>query len=265
MRSVSARWRPRSRERDSAGRGSQGVADLGRRVANVPLADAITALALSKVDMDVVLMVAVRAWTEHGRKARADRHSHRDAKVLGDPRVGGAHDPTTLEPDGANVEGVCPPMLAHFGADNAILAAALEGIETLDPGKDGPKDRGSADQILADPIDDRFCLSQRSVAVGEISTERWSLVMTRCSETISGPPHSPGPAIAPREWKIARSGVRRSWQAVGVGGPRGVPPSPAASERGLEGFECGGGTVCAAAHPPVISTTVNTISSFTGP
>jgi hypothetical protein len=88
--------RPRPRKWDSAGRGSQDVTGLGRRIPNVPLADAITAATLGEVDVDVVLMVAVRARTEYGREARTDRRSHRNAKVLGDIRIGRPHDLTTF-------------------------------------------------------------------------------------------------------------------------------------------------------------------------
>ena len=107
-------WRPRSRERNSAGCGSQGVAGLGRRVENVPLADAITAVALCKVNMDVVLMVAVRAWTDMVVKRAQTDVLIAMRKSSETPGSGGPHDPTTLEPDGANVEGVCPPDARSF-------------------------------------------------------------------------------------------------------------------------------------------------------
>ena len=48
-------------------------------------------------------------------------------------------------------------MLAHFGPNNAILAATLERIEKFSIRPGGPKDRDLADKILADPIDERFC------------------------------------------------------------------------------------------------------------
>jgi hypothetical protein len=104
-------------------------------------------------------------------------------------------------------------------------------------------------------------VSQRSVAAGEISTERRSLVITRCSETMSGPPHSPGPSIAPSGRNTARSGVRRSRHAV----LRGVAPgTPVVSEEEAQGRGRGRGAVCAAAHSPVIKTiATTTISSFT--
>jgi hypothetical protein len=81
------RNRPRSRQWNGDDQRLLCVIDLGRRVADVPLADAITAAALGKVDMNVILMIAVGAWTEDSREARADRRSHRNAKVLRGRRV----------------------------------------------------------------------------------------------------------------------------------------------------------------------------------
>jgi hypothetical protein len=63
---------PRPRQWNGAGCQLLGVIGIGRKVANVPLADTITAAALGKIDVDMVLMVAVRAWTEYSREARAD-------------------------------------------------------------------------------------------------------------------------------------------------------------------------------------------------
>jgi hypothetical protein len=58
---------------------------------------------------------------------------------------------------GTNVEGVCSPVLAQLGSDDTILTAALEGIKSLDPDKNGLKVGGQADQIFSNPIDYRFC------------------------------------------------------------------------------------------------------------
>jgi hypothetical protein len=49
---------------------------------DVPLADAVTAATLGKVDMDVILMIAVRAWTEYGRETRANGYFCFNAEVL---------------------------------------------------------------------------------------------------------------------------------------------------------------------------------------
>jgi Bacterial extracellular solute-binding protein, family 7 len=56
-----------------------------------------------------------------------------------------------------DVEGIRPPVLAQFGPNNTILAAALEGIEIVNPGQDGSKVHGQDDEIFADPIDDCLC------------------------------------------------------------------------------------------------------------
>jgi hypothetical protein len=121
------------------------------------LADPITASAHGEVDMDVVLVVAVCIWTEYGRETLANRRSYRNAEVFRYGGVGQSHAPTTFEPDGTNVEGVCSPVLAQLGSDDTILTAALEGIKSLDPDEDGLKVGGQADQILSNPIDYRFC------------------------------------------------------------------------------------------------------------
>ncbi len=63
---------PRPRQWNGAGCQSLGILGIGQRVANVPLADTITAAALGKIDVDMVLVIAVCAWTEDGREARAD-------------------------------------------------------------------------------------------------------------------------------------------------------------------------------------------------
>jgi hypothetical protein len=63
---------PRPRQWNGAGCQSLGVIGIGQKVANVPLADTITAAALGKIDVDMVLMIPVCAWTEDGREARTD-------------------------------------------------------------------------------------------------------------------------------------------------------------------------------------------------
>jgi len=78
-------------------------------------------------------------------------------------------------------------------------------------------------------------VSQRSVAGGAIAIGTRFRATTRSNETMSGPPHSPGPEISPSGLKTARSGVRRSWQAVGaVAGlsPRSLGASSALSSAG---------------------------------
>jgi hypothetical protein len=66
------------------------------------------------------------------------------------------------------------------------------------------------------------------VAGGEIAIGIRFFATMRSSETMSLPPHSPGPEISPSGLKTARSGVRRSWQAVGVVA-RSSPSSPGGS------------------------------------
>src|SRR5207342_3852732 len=71
------------RPRQGNGGGLQGVVGLRRGVVKVPLADAIAAAALHEVHMDVVLMISIRAGTEHRREARAGGGFHCEAEIPG--------------------------------------------------------------------------------------------------------------------------------------------------------------------------------------
>ncbi len=107
-------------------------------------------------------------------------------------------------------------------------------------------------------------VSQRSVAGGVIAIGIRLFAKMRSSRTISLPPHSPGPEMSPSALKTARSGVRRSRQALGV--VLGLSPSSWGASGALSsaGRGRGNGAGCAAAQSPTtIPIAINANPSFT--
>src|ERR1700730_4092804 len=71
---------------------------------DVPLADAIGAAAFEKINMDVVLMRAIRARPQHGRELGTSALPQAFAKVLGDVRVRKFHYLSVGKPKRMDIE-----------------------------------------------------------------------------------------------------------------------------------------------------------------
>src|ERR1035441_11083428 len=78
--------RPRRRQRDD-------LRDLGGRLAHVPLANAVTLPALGEIEMDVALVMAVRAGPEYRGEALAGARAPGPASIFFHPPVGSSEQP----------------------------------------------------------------------------------------------------------------------------------------------------------------------------
>ncbi|OKO85227.1 hypothetical protein AC629_19625 [Bradyrhizobium sp. NAS80.1] len=128
--------------------------DLRQRIPDVPLADPVVVAPLRQIEMDMVLVIPVRAGTEHGGEARADRMQHPLAHVAGHGAVGQADRLPVGELDGPDVDGVGLAVLGQQGANNAVATAALEGIEIVEIADGRAEARGQRHHVLAHPVRD---------------------------------------------------------------------------------------------------------------
>ena len=81
--------------------------------------------ALDEIEMDVVAVVAVGAWSEHRGEPGAGQAPHLLAERPGDQRVGQVEHRAVAKLDGADIERVALAVLRQLGAGNAVAAAAL--------------------------------------------------------------------------------------------------------------------------------------------
>ena len=56
--------------------------DFSGRFADVPLANTVTMMTISEIEMDMALVIAVGAWTKHCRKSMARTFAQGVAEVL---------------------------------------------------------------------------------------------------------------------------------------------------------------------------------------
>ena len=82
--------------------------------------------------MHMVLVIAVRARTQHGHEARAHALPQAVAKLLGDLRVGELHHLAVGELQRADIERIALAVLGELGAHDPVAAAAIEGGEIGD-------------------------------------------------------------------------------------------------------------------------------------
>ncbi len=106
--------------------GRQQRRDLRHRIPHIPLADAIARAPLGEIEMHVILVVPVRARTEHRREARAHRGEELLAQFARDRAVGERHELAVRKLDAAHVERIGAAMLGHARAGDAVAAAAVE-------------------------------------------------------------------------------------------------------------------------------------------
>src|SRR5690348_4644104 len=89
------------------------------------MAELEVVLVLHQVEMDVLLMIAVRAWPEHRDKARAYRMQHGLAGLARHGTVGERDRAAVGELEGAHVEGIGAAVLGQMRAGDAIETAAF--------------------------------------------------------------------------------------------------------------------------------------------
>ena len=99
----------------------------------------------------MVLVVPVRAWTQHGREPRAGGMQHTLAQSPRHGAVGQRDRAAVGELEGANVERVGAAMFGKLGADDTVAAAALERVEIVEIGDGGAEALRQRRDITTDP------------------------------------------------------------------------------------------------------------------
>src|ERR1700733_12017859 len=105
--------------------------------------------------MDMVLVNPVRSGAEHRTESIARRRPHRQPYLARYFVVGRTHGAAILEPQAADVEGVCVAVLAGARARNAVARPTIIRIDVLDRA-DGPEHGHCGDKVLAYEVDDRL-------------------------------------------------------------------------------------------------------------
>ena len=113
-------------------------------------------MALGEIEMDVLLVIAVRAGAEHRGKARAGARPDCLAPILGDIHIGQSDRLAVGELERAHVERVGAAVLAQRGGAHAIAAAAFIGIEIVEPAQRRAERRQRRGDVVADPTGDLF-------------------------------------------------------------------------------------------------------------
>ena len=196
--------------------GRQQRRDLRQRIPHVPLADPVVVAPLHQVEMDVVLVVPVRARPQHGRKPRADRMQHVLAHLARHGAVGQRDRLAVGELEGADVERVGAAVFGQLGAGDAVAAAAFERVEIVeiaDRRCRGSRASGAMSVRIQSAIAD--AMAQRRIAAGFTATCRLSGSTIASSRTRSSPPQPPGPWMSGMLGAMAISSVSASRQAEG--------------------------------------------------
>ena len=98
-----------------------------RRLANVPFANLVIVAARLEIEMDVLFVIAVGAWAEHGCKPRAGGRADSVPPILIDVDVGETKLAAVGELEIAHVERIGAAVLAHLCGAHIIAAAAIIG------------------------------------------------------------------------------------------------------------------------------------------
>src|SRR5580698_6484598 len=98
-----------------------------QRIPNVPLANPVVVASLHQIEMDVVFVVAVGAWTQHRRKPRAYRMQHGLAEIARDVTIGQRDRAAIGELERAHIDRVGTAVFGQLGANDTITPTAFEG------------------------------------------------------------------------------------------------------------------------------------------
>src|SRR6516225_7588291 len=125
-------------------------------LADVPVTYAVAAGALREIHMDMVLVIAVGARPQHGRKARAGPRPQILAKVFWHMRIGELDHRAAPELDGADVQCVGLAVLGELRSRNPVAPAAIiRGVivDALERAMEGARGRR---YVVAHPLHDCF-------------------------------------------------------------------------------------------------------------
>ena len=81
----------------------------------IPLANAGPPVSFENVQMDMVVVIVVSAWSQHRRKSMTGGNSHFITVNVA----------TTRHDQGTDIDGIAFAVFAKFGVGNAITATAL--------------------------------------------------------------------------------------------------------------------------------------------
>ena len=135
--------------------GRQQRRDRRQRVPHVPLADLVIVVPLHQIEMDVVLVIPVRARPQHRGEPRAHRMQHALAQLARHRAVGERDRLAVGELHAANVERVGAAVFGQSGADHAVAAAAFERVEIVEIADDAAEACRQRRHVGADPVRDR--------------------------------------------------------------------------------------------------------------
>ena len=109
--------------------------DLGRRrrrLTHIPLANTKAMSSLKNVEMDVVIVIAVGARSQHRGKAMTGRIPQRLTKRLRNGFISELYATVGSKDQGADIDGIALAMFAKFGIGHTVTAAALVRTVGLD-------------------------------------------------------------------------------------------------------------------------------------
>ena len=127
----------------------------GGGLANVPFANLVIVAARLEIEVDVLFVIAVGAWAEHGRKPRAGGRADGVPPILIDVHVGETKLAAVGELEIVHVERIGAAVLAHLCGVHVIAAAAIIGREIVEPAQRRQVFQRRRN-ILAHPIGDRL-------------------------------------------------------------------------------------------------------------
>src|SRR5262245_6305897 len=113
-----------------------------RRITHIPLTDTRAMSSFKKVEMDVVVVIAVSARSQDRGKAMAGRIAQRLTHGFRNVFISELGVTVAGENQGADIDGVAFAMFAKFGIDHTVAAAALVRTVGLDTAKYGAQRSG---------------------------------------------------------------------------------------------------------------------------
>jgi hypothetical protein len=121
---------------------------------NIPLADTVSAAAFRKINMNVVLVIAIRARPQHGGESRAQAFPQVFPKVFWNTPVCELQHLSVREPQGMQINRIGLSVLGNLGAGLTIAITAVERAQTCDGLQGTTKLPDSRSRVFAYPACD---------------------------------------------------------------------------------------------------------------
>ena len=149
-------------------------------------------VSFENVEMDVVIVIAVSARSQHGRKTMTGRIPRTISEWLRSCLMG-EFDVTTVRQDQGARSMALPLPCSLSLAWQCCYGRDTGRTESLDAAQCIPKRSKMIGSLVADPAANDSAMAQRKTAVGLTSTRLRLGSSTASSRIISRPPQSPGP------------------------------------------------------------------------